>query len=257
MLSLVVLVLAAALQLEELAPGVEYGTTPWIEKASIGDGLLHVVRIDPKKVELRIGLASREGVKNRTAGEWADGLGLMVAINAGMFETDYRSNVGYLRSGTHLNNARWNKYQSALAFGPGSALMVDLDAPDAKKRLAPVPTVIQNLRLIRAGGINVWKPTARKWSEAAVAADEQGRILFLFCRSPLSMKEFGDKLLALPLRITHAMHVEGGPEASLSIRAGGRKIDLCGSYETGFNENDGNARQWPLPNVIGVVQRAP
>ena len=203
MWSLAVLLLAAPLQLEELAPGVEYGTTPWIEKAAIGDGLLQVVRIDPKKVELRVGLASREGVKNRTAGEWADGLGLMVAINAGMFETDYRSNVGYLRSGTHLNNASWNKYQSVLAFGPGSALMADLDVPDAKKRLAPVQTVIQNLRLIRAGGINVWRPAARKWSEAAVAADEQGRILFLFSRSPLSMKEFADKRQAARPALAH------------------------------------------------------
>ena len=179
----------------------------------------------------------------------------MVAINAGMFETDYRSNVGFLRSGAHLNNPRWNTYQSALAFGPGTAFMADLDAPDAKQRLEPVDTVIQNLRLIRAGGVNVWKPGPRKWSEAAVAADDQRRILFLFSRSPLSMKEFGDKLLAMPLHITHAMHVEGGPEASLSIRAGSRKIDLSGSYETGFNENDGNAGQWPLPNVIGVVPR--
>jgi hypothetical protein len=49
------------------------------------------------------------------------------------------------------------------------------------------------------------------------------------------------------------MHAEGGPEASLSIRAGDKKIDLCGSYETGFNENDLNGRQWPIPNVIGVI----
>ena len=53
------------------------------------------------------------------------------------------------------------------------------------------------------------------------------------------------------------MHVEGGPEASLSIRAGARKIDLSGSYETGFNENDSNAAQWPVPNVIRVIQREP
>ncbi len=29
-------------------------------------------------------------------------------------------------------------------------------------------------------------------------------------------------------------------------------LDLCGSDETGFNENDDNPRQWPLPNVLGV-----
>ncbi len=27
-----------------------------------------------------------------------------------------------------------------------------------------------------------------------------------------------------------------------------------GSYETGFNENDDNARYWRLPNVIGIAK---
>jgi hypothetical protein len=31
-------------------------------------------------------------------------------------------------------------------------------------------------------------------------------------------------------------------------------IDLSGSYETGFFEHDGNDRQWPIPNVLGVVR---
>ena len=69
------------------------------------------------------------------------------------------------------------------------------------------------------------------------------------------MNELNDKLLALPLGITAAMHVEGGPEASLSIHAGGVDLDLNGSYETGFNENDGEKAQWPIPNVLGVARR--
>ncbi|MDP1824961.1 MAG: phosphodiester glycosidase family protein [Archangium sp.] len=257
MFALVALVLAAPLQLKELAPGIEYGATRWIEKPSFGDGVLHVVRLDPAKVELRVALASQEKVQKRTAAEWAEGLGLTIAINAGMFDLeDHQSNVGYLRTGEHVNSATWNKYRSALGFGPGRAAMFDLDAPGAMKELEAFPTVIQDLRLIKATGErNVWKPNGRKWSEAAVAIDGQGRLLFFFSRSPLTMKEFNDKLLALPLGITHAMHAEGGPEASLSIRAGELKIDLCGSYETGFNENDDNHRQWPIPNVIGVSAR--
>ncbi len=249
MFALVALILAAPLQLEELAPGIDYGTT------AFGEGLLHVVRIDPLKAGLKVGLASRDKVKNRTAGQWADDLGFTVAINAGMFNMDYVSNAGYLRSGEHLNNASWNKYQSALGFGPAGAAMIDLDSPGAKKKLEAFPTVIQNLRVIKGAGTNVWKPAPRKWSEAVVATDDKGRLLFLFSRAPLTMKEFGDKILALPLGITRAMHAEGGPEASLSIRTAELKLDLCGSYETGFNENDDNHQQWPLPNVIGVSPR--
>jgi hypothetical protein len=69
------------------------------------------------------------------------------------------------------------------------------------------------------------------------------------------MKELNDKLLALPIGLTAAMHVEGGPEASLSIHAGGVDLDLNGSYETGFNENDDEKTQWPIPNVLAVPRR--
>lgn len=250
MFALVALVLAAPLEWKQLAPGIEYATTAWTD-----EGLLYLVRIDPKKAELKVGLASENQAQSRTAGDWAEGLGFTVAINAGMFAKDQRSNVGYLRDGTHENNPSWNEYRSALGFGPAGAAMVDLDTDGAKKRLEAFPTAIQNLRLIKSPGVNVWKAQPRKWSEAAVAADAKGYIYFLFSRAPLTMKDFNDKLLALPLGITHAMHVEGGPEASLSIRAGDVRVDLCGSYESGFFETDDNKRQWNIPNVIGVSPR--
>ncbi|MBV8202615.1 MAG: phosphodiester glycosidase family protein, partial [Acidobacteria bacterium] len=101
-------------------------------------------------------------------------------------------------------------------------------------------------------GVNVWQQSARRWSEAAIAQDREGRILFLFSRSPLTMHDFNALLLGLPLAIVRAMHVEGGPEASLSVHAPGIDLDLAGSYETGFNESDANPAQWPLPNVLTV-----
>ena len=61
--------------------------------------------------------------------------------------------------------------------------------------------------------------------------------------------------LALPLGLSAAMHVEGGPEASLSVHAGGIDLDLNGSFETGFNENESQVRQWPIPNVLATPRR--
>ena len=175
-----------------------------------------------------------------------------------MYRDDKLTNVGHAHAPGHVNNAHWSeKYKSVLAFGPKqpelpAAEMVDLDAPGAEAGLAAYGTVVQNLRLIRAPGRSVWGKQERRWSEAAVAADKAGRILFIFSRHPYAMNDCNDKLLALPLGITAAMHVEGGPEASLSIHAGGVDLDLNGSYETGFNENDGEKAQWPIPNLIAV-----
>jgi hypothetical protein len=78
---------------------------------------------------------------------------------------------------------------------------------------------------------------------------------FVFSRRPYCMHDFNAKLVALPLGITTAMHVEGGPEASLSIHGGGIDLDLNGSYETSFNENDDEQKPWPIPNVLGVARR--
>lgn len=215
-----------------------------VELAQIAPGPLYVVRIDPARTKIRAGLLSEKGGKSKTAGEWCRSERFAVAINAGMFQQDYRSNVGYLRHGRHLNNRRWNAYMAALAVGPKKALWLDLDRTKPDKTLAAFPLVVQNLRLISGARKNVWAKNDRKWSEAALAIDGKGRLLFLFSRAPHSMRDFNDWLLRLPLDIRGAMHLEGGPEASLSIHVRGLDLDLAGS----------NTAQWPIPNVIGVLR---
>lgn len=252
----VALTARADVSFKPLEPGVEYGTVTLLEKPSAGDGKLHVVRVDPAKATLDLGLASESGAM-RTAAQWASQR-FSVVINAGMFETDYRSNVGRLVHGGHVNQGRWKKsYQSVLAMDPSSpgvpkVTMLDRDAPDFEEAVKPYQTVVQNLRLIKAPGVNVWKPNGRQWSEAFVALDAKGRVLLCFTRTPFEMADLMDRVLAAGLEIVRAMHVEGGPEASLTVRTKDVSFDFAGSYETGFFPRDDNDRQWELPNVIGV-----
>src|SRR5262249_11330326 len=149
--------------------------------------------VDPAKARLRAVMASAQGGKPRTAGDYCDSQKLAAAINLGMFLDDGRSNVGYARSGNHVNHKVWSKkYQSVLVWGPRkvglpAAAMIDLDTPGAREHIADYDTVIQNLRLIKAPGHNAWGPSARKWSETAVAVDGAGRVLFVFARVPHDM----------------------------------------------------------------------
>jgi phosphodiester glycosidase len=240
-----------------LQPGVEYAEFE-IDSMSHGDRRLRVVRVFPSKAVLRAALASEHDRRKRTAREWCHDEDLAVAINIGMFRDDQVSNVGYLRSGNHINNGHWNEYKSALGLRPvrgdlPAARWLDLDSIDPAP-LRDFSLVVQNLRLIRGDRRGVWAPSHRRWSEAALAIDRQGTLLFLFSRAPLTMAEFNRAALLLPLGIVRAMHLEGGPEASLSIHAGGLDVDLCGSYETGFQEDDQNSEQWPIPNVLGVAR---
>lgn len=245
-------------QWRALQSGVEYAVIGFSSPVDIGDKRLHVVRIDPARARLVALLATQNGRAPRTAGQWSTEFNLAAAINLGMYQTDHLTNVGYLRNGTHVNNSHWaEKYKAAFAFNPkvpgvAPAIMADLDQTDGSRPLESYDTVVQNLRLIKAPGQNVWENQPKRWSEAALAADTDGRILLIFCRTPLSMWELNGLLLALPLKIAHAMHMEGGPEASLSIHAGGLDLDLSGSFETAFSPTDANLTQWPIPNVLGV-----
>jgi hypothetical protein len=238
-----------------LAVGVDYGTFV-LDPEAKAPGTLYVVRIEPGRALLALGLASEDKRGKRTAEQWCADLGAVAVINAGMFQADQLRNVGRLVNGTHVNQAAWNDYRSALVFGPKEAgatpaRLFDLDgghqAADAYR------SVVQNLRLIKAPGQNVWKPNGRAWSEAAVAQDSQGRILFLFSRAGYEMATWNRRVLALPLGVGAAMHVEGGPEASLSLCTATPALHLAGSFETGFNANDDNVAQWRIPNVLAVL----
>lgn len=242
-----------------LQPGVELATIPAGTMPSGKPGLLYVVRVDAGRARLGVGLASEEKAGKKTAGEWCRASGFSVAINLGMFQTDHRSNVGYLRHGRHANNPRWNSYRSVVAIHPTKkalppVLWLDFKKSKPDPRLAEYDIVVQNLRLISKDRKSVWSRSNKRWSEAALATDSRGRLLFLFTRAPWMMRDFNDLLLSLPLDIAGAMHVEGGPEASLSIHVPGLDLDLSGSYETGFLPDDSNAQQWPIPNVLGVVR---
>jgi hypothetical protein len=246
-----------------LGPGAEYAAIALSPKPTLGDGLLHVVRVDPSQATLRVRMAALLDGRPRTAREWCDNPRIVAVINAGMYDRDLSTHIGFLRVGDRIGSARWvSTYRSILLLGARrphlpAATIRDVP-PDARAAdFADYDMVIQNLRLIRDPAVNVWTASDRRWSEAAIALDRQGRILFLLCRSPFTMHDFNALVTALPLGVTRAMHVEGGPEASLSVRGPGIEVDLAGSYETGFNPSDDSKRQWPLPNVLTVEVGSP
>ncbi len=248
----------SAIRWRAIATGVEYAGHKITESPDTSNGILHIVRIDPTKAKLRSLMSSALDRQRRTARAWCADFGMVAVINAGMYDIDYLTHVGYMRSGGHVNNAKWAKgYNSILVFDPLRAGLPSVqildDVEDKSGILRNYGTVIQNLRLIKGYGQNAWKEKSKRWSEAAIAIDKQGRVLFLFMRSPFPLYELNEKLLALPLDITHAMHLEGGREASLSICTRELQLHLSGSYEASFMDDNGNMSQWGLPNIIGVM----
>lgn len=249
---------------QTLAPGIELQILDGKSISAESDSNITIVRIDPRLWELVFAGISQPGEESiKTAREWCESHKFTAAINAGMFATDYRTHTGYLKHNYHVNSKYINSYQSVLAFNPvkGKDLppsqIFDLDAQGITMQSIQnqYNSVIQNLRLIKKPGINVWKQQDRKWSEAAIGEDKEGRILFIFSRSPFSMHDLNEILLNSGIGIVAAQHLEGGPEAQLYIKVGEFELELSGSYETSYNENNSNITTWPIPNIIGIQSK--
>jgi uncharacterized protein YigE (DUF2233 family) len=246
---------------EELEPGLALGRFPACSESAHGDSVITVVRADPSRFELRVLEAAATPSKaSRTVVVWAEEHGLVLATNAGMYHRDGWRHVGFMATRERVNNpVPVESYRSVLAFEPkregvSSFLLADLEETNLDALRGDYHTLIQNLRMISHRGKNVWSPSEKRWSIAALGTDRSGNLLFLFCRSPYPVHEFNDCLLRLPIEIARAQYLEGGPEASLHLEAGGRTVTLVGSFETGFHPDDGNHLPWPVPNVLGLVR---
>ena len=249
---------------QTLAPGMQIRRLHAKKQSMLGDSKITVVRIDPALWELDlIGVVQTGETAGHTAREWAQKHKYAAVINAGMFETDNRTHLGYMRTRDHVWNGKVNAYQSVLAFGPRQGKKVppfrifDLDVTKGSLQsvLDDYASAVQNLRLIKRPGMNQWEKQTREWSEAAVGEDRDGKVLFIYSRSPFSMHDLNEELLASGIGVVAAQHMEGGPEAQLYVHAGTTELEMFGSYETSFKENDENSAAWPVPNVIGVRPR--
>ncbi|MBD3332087.1 hypothetical protein GF356_04505 [candidate division GN15 bacterium] len=225
------------------------------------DSAIVILRIDPEHFDMRAYCLSQTDEGDaRSAREWCSQHELIAGINAGMFLKDRSTHVGYLKTGSHINNETIvsSDYRSAAAFGPSTDSLprfriYDLDETEIDSIIAAYDLVVQNIRLIKRPRENRWSDQDEKWSEAALAEDRQGNILFVFSRIPMSMYEFNEHLLDLPVDIFAAQHLEGGHEAQLYIRWEGAELELVGQGESGFVKN--NTLAWPIPNILGISPR--
>ncbi len=250
---------------EALEPGLELGVFRG-PPADIGDRSIHVLRIDPERFSLALlnASATADG-RTRTAREWvahasASGKEAVAAINASMYDVDHRTSVALMRTVDHVNNGRLTKDNAVLAFDPvkpgvPAVRLLDRACGEYEAARASYGSLVQNIRMVSCDGTNTWAPQAKIWSTAAVGVDRQGRVLFIHARTPWRVHDLVNALLALPIDLRNAMYVEGGPEAQLYVKAGGRELERIGSFETGFHEADDVFEAWPVPNVLAVVRR--
>jgi hypothetical protein len=247
----------------ELGPGItherhELASDPAIPLA---DDCLDVIRIDLAGHQLRALTALHDG-GSRPLSRWIADEHLVAAINAGMFHDTLKS-VGLLVTAETANNPDDNAaFGGFLAFDPvdpaSPAVIVagrDCRGFDLATLRTRYRSIAQSYRLVGCDGeAMAWKDT-KSYSAAAIGVDRDGQLVMMHARAPHRMREVSQT--AATLELAGAIFVEGGPEATLIVRARDGEVTRVGSYETGFVEHDGNRELWDLPNVLGVARIAP
>ena len=229
--------------------------------SSVRDAKITLLKIDPARYAFKLLSASELGKVRMTAREWCKRYHLVSAINAGMYQKDGLSNVGYMKNFTHLNNPRLNSsYKAVLCFNRvdpdvREIQIADLRCNDFEEIRHKYHTFVQNIRLISCRQENVWVKQEGRWSLAVLGVDREGNVLFIFSETPYSGHDFGNLLLSLPISIFNAMYLEGGPEASLFLSTQSMELDKTGLYDPGLNESVVRPGARRIPNVIGVVRK--
>lgn len=243
---------------QELAPGLQLGIFDAPVPSEIGDSKIRVLRIDPRHYQLRLLSASAfEDGRPLTAKQWSQQNGLVAAINASMYQTDYKSSVSLMRTRAHINNPRLSKDMTILAFDRKTAdvprvKIIDRQCDNFKIWQTKYSTLIQSIRMISCTGKNVWSQQPQKWSTAAIGIDNLGQVLFIHAGSPYSTHDLIRFLLQLPLNINRAMYAEGGPQAQLYINSGNQEHEFVGNYEIAIQGNMEKLISRPVPNVVGI-----
>ncbi len=242
-----------------LEPGLELGVFVGSKLTNRGDSKIRILRIDPQYFEFR--LLNLSAIKNQellSARDWAKRYELVAAINPSMYQENKRSSVSLQRFRGHVNHSRLSKDRTLFAFDSltpavPKAQIIDRDCQDLDTLGKSYGGMIQSIRMVSCHRENVWEPQEKVWSATAIGSDDEGRILLIHVRTPYSMHDLVDMLLALPIGLQRAMYTEGGPEAQLYVNAGGREYEFLGKYTDSEGRTGENGYAWPIPNVLGIV----
>jgi hypothetical protein len=231
-------------------------------RSNVKDSKITVVKVDPKYYSFKLLSASEQGRVKMPVRKWCEKFDLIAGVNAGMYQKDGLTNVGYMKNFDHLNNPHLNKtYKAVLAFNPTEPKLpkiqiIDLRCRDLESLAPKYQTLIQNIRMISCRQENVWATKDQIWSMAVFGIDKSGNALLIFTEVPHSGHDFANTLLSLPISIFNALYLEGGAQANLFFSWKGVELERVGTRETGLQEDSPRAVPRPIPNVIGITKKS-
>lgn len=241
---------------------VERVRLPRAPRVEAGDRTLTVVRVDLDHYRLAVLSAARDADgPPRPLDRWVRDHRLAGGINAGMFLPNRRPVGTLVDRGEVISDRDPARFDAVVGWDPrGAGAPLAVGGTGCRGNRASIlrryRSAVQGFRMMIdcRGRPRPW-PTRRIYSAAAFGMDDEGRAVFVHCRTPYRMAVLNRMMAQLDLGIRGLVYMEGGPEASLVVRDGDRRVTEIGSWEDGFHPRDTNRRLWEIPSVIGFRRR--
>jgi Phosphodiester glycosidase len=246
---------ARGLHWRELRPGIEFATLAGEPYCRMGSSAVAVLRVDPRLVRVRARHYTRlPGADPPGIVDWQRETGALAVFNAGQFYPDRRYMGLFVSDGDTVSRRAHPGFQAALVAcggeGPRDARVLDLSrSPLARER--GWSDVAQSFMLFdRGGGVRV-RRTSRVANRTAVAEDPEGHLVVLVTEGGYTLADFAELLMKSPLKLTHAMSMDGGIEAELVVTTGTFRYASFGRWTSEAGTTAPGALA-PLPAVITV-----
>lgn len=247
---------AAGPHFRTLRPGLEFATLQGEPFCRWGSPQIAVLRIDPARSTIRVHHYSNFAERRPLSiVEWQKRSNAQAVFNAGQYYPDF-SYMGLLVSAGRVISSRVHpSYQAALVAAPVGrgprARVLDLARQPLDSRAPEWREVAQSFMLFDSTGSLRIRRSSQVANRTIVAEDREGRLLVITSEGGYTLHELARLLLASPLKLSHAMSMDGGYEAELCVRVGGFRYASFGPWKPDV-EPDSPGAQVPLPAVITV-----
>ena len=181
-------------------------------KSVYGDSKITILKINPKYYDFRLISAKEKHEDNKTVKEWVKSKGLIAGINAGLFQGDDKTNVGYMKNFSFVNNGHLNKNNTITAFNRKDTTVpeiqiIDLQCQNWNELKDKYNSFSQCIRMIDCNQNSTWSQQPDIFSMAVIALHKHGSAWFIFTHYSYSVHHFLDILNHLPLDSEHAMYL--------------------------------------------------